>query len=103
MKGIEEVKLIEGEFDPIEAKELLLNIIGSKIQFHTTRNFSSEICLGKSDKKSVEKLISLREARQKIVDLLEEASKNDLMVDIQSSINISYRLKEVQKRGHSSR
>lgn len=104
MKRIEEeIRLIDGKFDPEEAKELLLNIIGNKIQFHNTKNFSSEICFGKPDQKSLEKLLRLREAREIVIDLLKEASRNNCSIQIQSRINISFEQREgVEKGDHNS-
>ncbi len=86
---MEQVKLIEGRFASVEAKELLLNIIGSKIQFHTTKNFSTEICTGEPNENSLAKIGALRESRLKVIKLLEEAQADDLLVEIHSSISIS--------------
>lgn len=90
MKSTEKVQLIEGNFTPAEAKELLLNLIGSKIQFHTSKNFSTEICTGQPDRKSVEKIVSLRKTRERVAELLENARSKNLTVEIESSITISW-------------
>lgn len=89
MEKVQKVKLIDGAFTPMEAKELLLNLIGSKIQFHTNKNFSAEIRTGETDRSSLEKIISLQGTRQRINDLLGEAQGKDLIIEIQSSIIIS--------------
>ncbi len=86
---MEKVKLIDGEFTPLDAKEVLLNMISSKIQFHTINDFSSDIRTGSPDKKSRERLSELRSAREQIMAFLEKAEKEGLLVNIQSSITLS--------------
>lgn len=90
MKSMEELKLIEGQFSLTDARELLLNLIGSKIQFHTNKNFSTEICTGAPDIRSLEKIISLRSTRERLIALLEEAQSEDLTVEIQSTVQIYF-------------
>lgn len=87
---MEKLKLIEGKFSPMDAKELLLNLIGSKIQFHTNKNFSTEICHGVPDTNSMEKIISLRSTRERMIVLLEEAQSDDLSIEIKSSVKIYF-------------
>lgn len=83
------IKLIDGKFSSNEAKEILLNMISSKIQFHTLKDFSSEICTGKPEIKSRERIKELRETKEDIIAILEQAEKENMVVEIQSSINIS--------------
>lgn len=87
---MEEFKLIEGRFSPIEAKELLLSLIGSKIRYHTNKNFSAEICTGEPDTNSLEKISSLRSAREKIITLLEETQNNEFSIELKSSVKIYF-------------
>ena len=46
MTSTNNIKLIEGNFNPDEAKEVLLSLFNHKIQFHEAKNFSSEIRFG---------------------------------------------------------
>lgn len=94
MKSMEKLKLIEGKFSPMDAKELLLNLIGSKIQFHTNKNFSTEICTGTPDIISLKKIISLRSTRERMIALLDEAQANDLKVEIKSTVKIYFTEKD---------
>ncbi|MFD2517056.1 hypothetical protein [Salinimicrobium flavum] len=87
---MEELKLIEGQFSPTDAKELLLNLIGSKIQFHTNKNFSTEICTGAPDIKSLEKIFSLRSTRERLILILREAQNEDLSIEIKSTVQIYF-------------
>lgn len=86
---MENVKLIDGKFSPTEAKEILLNMISNKIQFHTIKDFSSEIRTGEPEMKSRERIKDLREAKKKIIALLEAAEKDNLVVEVLSSVTIS--------------
>lgn len=86
---MEKVKLIDGEFTPVDAKEILLNMISSKIQFHSINDFSSDIRTGRPDTKSRERLAELRKAREKVTDFIKKAEKEGLLINIQSSITLS--------------
>lgn len=83
------LKLIDGKFSAKEAKEILLNMINNKIQFHTNRDFSSEIRFGTPEVNSRERLIELRETKKKILSLLEEAKNNNQILRIHSSIEVT--------------
>lgn len=86
---MDNVKLIDGKFSPMEAKEILLYMISSKIQFHTIKDFSSEIRTGEPEMRSRERIDELRETKKKIITLLAEAEKNNMIVELQSSVTIS--------------
>lgn len=47
MKNESQHKLIEGIFDPNEAKTLLNSLINNKISFHSLEDFSSQIRFNK--------------------------------------------------------
>lgn len=87
---MDNLKLIDGKFSATEAKEILLQLISSKIQFHTIKDFSSEIRTGEPEMKSRQRINELKETRNKIIALLEEAEKKNLTVGLQSSVNISF-------------
>ncbi|MGY5848578.1 hypothetical protein ACW6QP_14305 [Salegentibacter sp. HM20] len=88
---MDNIKLIDGKFSANEAKEILLNMISSKIQFHTIKDFSSEIRTGEPENNSQKRMKELGETRERIITLLDDAQKNNLVVEIQSTINISCR------------
>ncbi|WP_029038803.1 hypothetical protein [Salinimicrobium xinjiangense] len=83
------LKLIDGTFSPADARDILLNMIGSKIQFHNNRDFSSEIRIGSSDKSSRVRLAELRETREQIISFLENAEREGSTVIINSSVSLS--------------
>ena len=89
MKPIQSVKFIKGVFSPDEAKEVLLNLITHKINFHSLKNFSSEERFGKSIEGSQKRIAELRESKEKIVNLVEFAIKENKNIDIVSTIEIT--------------
>lgn len=86
---MENVTLIDGQFTPAEAKETLINMMSSMIQFHINKNFISEYRTGKSEIKSLERIAELREAKDNLLTLIKEAETNNLMIDLQSSVSIA--------------
>lgn len=83
------LKLINNQFTPEEAKELLLTLINDKIRFHSTKNFSSEIRTGVSENQSRQRIKELEEAKKQIIELVQKAEEMNLVLDVESSINIS--------------
>ncbi len=55
MKKNEALSLIDGKFSATDARELLMNLFLSNIQFHQMKNVSSQERFGKDDKLSVNK------------------------------------------------
>ena len=89
MNNTEQVVLINGTFSDCDAKEILYNIISTKIQFHSMKNFSSLERLGKLDNTSVKRINDLNNDLQKINTVLQVANKNKKQVLIHSSIYLS--------------
>ena len=67
MKIKEPIKLIEGKFSPEDAKEVLLELINHKINFHYLKNFSSEERFGQSIEGSKKRIEYLKEAKRKLL------------------------------------
>ena len=88
MNKTETVNLIKGTFEPEDAKELLLQLLNSKINFHNRRNWSSQERFGKPDLFSQQKLEYLAEARKNIQTFLTEAIIQKKSVIINSSIEL---------------
>lgn len=83
------LQLIDGKFNSSEANETLMTMVSSMIQFHINKNFISEYRTGQSDNHSVHQIAELREVKEDLLALLKEAEKNNLMIEVQSSVNIS--------------
>lgn len=85
---VERVKLIDGDFDHTDAVEILMQLIGHKIHYHKLKNFSSEERLGVPHEKSVQRLVELNRDRERLLEVLDYAEKNNLKISIQSTIEI---------------
>jgi hypothetical protein len=91
----EHVTLIDGTFSDIDAKEILLNIISTKIHFHSMKNFSAQERFGKQDTQSVKRMTDLNHDFEKIKEIIDHAKATNLNLTIHSTIHIS--LAEKQK------
>ena len=80
--------LIEGNFNKQEAREVLLNIFSTKLQFHELRNFSSKERLGKADENALIRMQVMKDNISKVVELLSKLDENKNCLKISSSINI---------------
>ncbi|XLS29051.1 hypothetical protein ACJD0Z_17860 [Flavobacteriaceae bacterium M23B6Z8] len=81
-------QLIEGQFTPAEAKEILLNLFGHKIQFHNLKCFANEEITGKKDKHSETRVKELNAMRDELIDLIDNSQKNNKKMVINSVIEI---------------
>lgn len=84
----ENLSLIEGKFSPEEAREILINIYSTKINFHERKNFSSQERFGKEDAIALNRIQELKESVDKILDIISEAGATNHHVVISSQINI---------------
>ena len=94
MNTNEQVVLINGTFSDIEAKEILFNIIGTKIQFHSMKNFSAQERFGKDDAHSVKRIADLNHDFEKMKEIIDQAKANNLNLNIHSTIHISFSEKQ---------
>jgi hypothetical protein len=85
----ETVELIKGTFTPDEAREILLQLLDSKINFHNRKNFSSRERSGKPDADSEQRLKYLTESRKKLRTLLSKSTGEEKSVTINSIIEIN--------------
>ncbi len=88
MKNIKELKLIEGNFSPDEAREILMNVFLGKIQFHQNKKFSSEERFGKEDINAVNRILELKKSLVIISELIEIAKQNNETLKITSEVKI---------------
>jgi hypothetical protein len=85
------LSLINGVYSSEEAKEILMNVFASKIQFHELKNLRSIVTNDTEDPSSVLRVKQLRQAIDDFNELLRQADENNLELSIQSSIEISVR------------
>lgn len=88
METIQTLSLIKGKYTPIEAKEILTEVLKAKINFHNLKNFSSEIRNNKSDEQSKRRIIELSEAKEYMLDLIKVAQISEKNISIESDIFI---------------
>ncbi len=86
-----EIGLINGTFSPNEAKELLLNLYTYKINFHELKNFSSNERLNKDDELIFEKISKLKQSKQIVMDIIQEAIDKNQELIITSTISIEFK------------
>jgi hypothetical protein len=88
MKTTETLTLIDGCFTIDEAKEILSNIISSKINFHNTKNWSSQERFGKDDEIAKKRILALKNEMERFQVILSEAKTNNQKLIVSSEINI---------------
>lgn len=89
MNKTEILTLIDGEFTIDDAKDILNNIILSKIDFHSIKNWSSQERFGEEDAVAQKRIPELRNELKKLVLIMEEAKVNNKKLVVKSEINIS--------------
>ncbi len=89
MKRTEKLTLIDGSFTYEEAKEILINIFSSKINFHTMKNWSSQERFGKEDEIAQKRIPALRKEIKKLDRILTKAKAKNKKLVVSSEINIA--------------
>lgn len=89
MNKTEKLTLIEGTFSDEEAKEILMNIFSTKINFHEVKNFSSIERFGEVDATAQKRIPDLKREVEKLTKILAEARATNKQITINSEINIS--------------
>jgi hypothetical protein len=90
MESSTKFTLINGNYSPKDAEEILLNAYASKIKFHETKNLSSQVRLGVEDSLALKKIPQLNNSMKEISKLIEEAVAKNKTVIIASEISISF-------------
>lgn len=88
MKNIEQFNLIDGKFSRSDAKEILLKLINSKIQFHEEKIFSLNERFGQNDKNSIKRIPILLESKSKIEAFLNQLN-DDTIIHIEADVKIA--------------
>jgi hypothetical protein len=83
-----EVKFISGEFSQEDARELLLNIISKKIQFHSVDSLSLWEKNASEDFGTKKRLEELQSARSQVLQLLTSQTTMGKKINIYSTIEI---------------
>ncbi|MCG3167692.1 MAG: hypothetical protein POELPBGB_03486 [Bacteroidia bacterium] len=89
MNKTEKLNLIEGNFSHEEARDILINIFSSKINFHELKNFSSNERVGKDCETAKKRIPELKSEIKRLEQILSEAKEKNKKLIISSEINIS--------------
>ena len=89
MKKTEKLTIINGDFTSDEAKEVLMDLFRSKINFHSIKNWSSQERFGKDDLIAQERIPALTNEMQKLEEILIEAKNKNKRIVVNSDIYIS--------------
>lgn len=89
MKDIEKLTLIDGVFSTEEAKEILMSIFTSKINFHNIKNWSSNERFGKDDESAQRRIPALKNEIENLQIILSKAKANNKKLVVTSEINIA--------------
>jgi hypothetical protein len=89
MKKNETLTIIDGNFSYDEAKEILMNMFSSKINFLNLKNWSSLERFGKEDEIAQKRIPALRIEMKKLDEILSEAKAKNTRLMVNSEINIS--------------
>lgn len=90
MKMNETYTLIEGVFPEDEAREILMNMFSTKLQFHALRNLRSLERLGHEDEAAVRRMGELKQSMQDIQATLAQAKSGDRKLIMTSSVQIAF-------------
>jgi ribosomal protein L22 len=89
MKSSEKLSLIEGKFSAEEAKEVLMNVYLTKINFHKRKNFSSKERFGIHDHTAEKRIPELKKCLDKMLEFVADAQNQNKTLIVTSEINIS--------------
>lgn len=88
MKKNETLTIIEENFTSDEAKDVIMNLFSSKLNYHQIKNWSSQEKFGKNDEIAQEKIPALKNEMKRFEEILLEAKANNKKLVISSEINI---------------
>ncbi len=88
MKKNETLTIIDENFTSDEAKDVIMNLFSSKLNYHQIKNWSSQEKFGKNDEIAQEKIPALKNEMKRFEEILLEAKANNKKLVISSEINI---------------
>lgn len=85
-----EFKLIDGQFSPDEAKNILMSLFNNKIDYHQLESFSNQIRLGNDISFSQNRINDLSQSVESIKEIVKEATAQGKHLKIDGIIQISF-------------
>ncbi|BDB52972.1 hypothetical protein [Flavobacterium ammonificans] len=86
-----EFELVNGNFNPEEAKTVINSLINSKINFHNLEDFSNSIRFNSDSSHSKIRIEQLNEIKTKINQLLTEANSKNLSVELNCHFEVKFK------------
>lgn len=84
----EKIQLIEGTFNAIDAADVLLSLVTYKIKFHNLQLLSLDEKNEVSQAQSQKRIAELKEAKNRITQMIMDARNSGASLEIKSHINI---------------
>lgn len=82
-------QLIDGNFTPADASQILLALVKSKIDFHNLEKLSNEERFGRDVAHSERRLIALRQLRETLRTVCQSAANAGQRMEVNAWIEIS--------------
>ena len=86
-----EFDLVNGNFNPEEAKTVINSLINSKINFHNLEDFSNSIRFNSDSSHSKIRVEQLNKIKSKINHLLTEADSKNLIVELNCHFEVKFK------------
>ncbi|GMN09816.1 hypothetical protein MTsPCn9_18590 [Croceitalea sp. MTPC9] len=83
------IQLVEGSFSPAEAADVLLSLINYKIKFHSVQILNLKEIEKDAVKKSEKRIEELKDAKNKVTELVLNARKKGENLKINSTITVT--------------
>ncbi len=83
------ISFIKGFFSPAEAADVLLSILNDKIKFHSVKALNLRHEQENADGSSENRIIKLRENKKIVEQLVLDAHKNGLKLEINGTVEIT--------------
>lgn len=88
MKNSEKLSFINGDFTYDEAKEILIKMFNSKINFYKIKNWSSQERYGKEDSNALSKIPALNQELDRLQKLISLAKEKNKKLEVISEMRI---------------
>ncbi|MDH4091560.1 MAG: hypothetical protein OEV74_02565 [Cyclobacteriaceae bacterium] len=80
--------LVQGDFSPNDALEIVTDLFSMKINFHEVKSFSQLIRFGAKDPDLLQRISELKIAQKQARELINEAKESGKSVRVNSTISI---------------
>ncbi|MFN3755630.1 MAG: hypothetical protein ACK4RM_01620 [Flavobacterium sp.] len=84
----QKLQLINGEFNPNDAKNIILSLINSKIQYHQLEIFSMQERFGIEATHSINRIEELKLTTRDVKEIIKEAESLGLKLKVTSIVEI---------------